>query len=78
MIAWWLRINYNDPKAADMTVTEPYLLTPEEAADALSVSRSTVFRLLKSGALSSVQVMGCRRISVADLKSYIDASRVAA
>lgn len=38
------------------------LLTPEEAADALGVGRTTVYALLKSGDLESIQIGRLRRI----------------
>jgi excisionase family DNA binding protein len=38
------------------------LYTPNEAAQALGVSRSTLYVLLSSGALPSVRIGTCRRI----------------
>lgn len=48
------------------------LLTPNEAAEALSVSRSKIYELLADGKLRSVRVDGCRRIPVHELRSYVD------
>lgn len=47
------------------------LLRPEEAAEALSVSRTTLFGLLASGAIRSVKVGGLRRIPVEALENYV-------
>jgi excisionase family DNA binding protein len=47
------------------------LLTPDEAAYALAVSRETVYRLLRSGRLPSVRVGSQYRIPAADLASKL-------
>ena len=47
------------------------LLRPEEAAEALSVSRTTLYGLLASGAIQSVKVGGLRRIPVEALENYV-------
>ena len=52
------------------------LLRPEEAAEALSVSRTTLYGLLASGAIRSVKVGGLRRIPVEALEHFVmDLSR---
>ena len=43
-----------------------------EAAEALSLSEATVFRLIARGELPAVTVVGKRRIKVEDLKAYLD------
>jgi excisionase family DNA binding protein len=55
----------------DLEGVEPLLLTPEETAAALRVSRSVVYQLLASGALVSVKIGGCRRIPMAALRAYV-------
>jgi excisionase family DNA binding protein len=53
------------------------LLTPEEAASALSIGRTKLYELMASGALRSVQINKCRRVPVAaleDLVSRLDGS----
>lgn len=47
------------------------LLTPEEAADALSVGRTTIYALLRDGALCSVHIGRCRRILQTELERYV-------
>lgn len=48
------------------------LLTPEEAAEELRISRPRIFDLIKSGALDSVKIGRSRRIRATDLKAYVD------
>ncbi|MFB8129793.1 helix-turn-helix domain-containing protein [Streptomyces mirabilis] len=51
---------------------EPLLYTPEEAAEALRLGRSTVYELMAEGVLAFVKQGRCRRIKVAVLKAYVD------
>ncbi|MEU1453156.1 helix-turn-helix domain-containing protein [Streptomyces avermitilis] len=51
---------------------EPLLYTPEEAAEALRLGRSTVYELMADGVLAFVKQGRCRRIKVAVLKAYVD------
>lgn len=48
------------------------LLSPNEAARALSVSRSKLYRLLREGHLQSVMLGGCRRIPVVSLERLVE------
>lgn len=48
------------------------LLSPKEAAEMLSVSRSKLYELLAAGKLRSVRIDGCRRIPVDVLRTYVD------
>jgi excisionase family DNA binding protein len=48
------------------------LLTPVEAAAALSISRAKFYELLAAGSVGSVRIGGCRRIPVAALQAYIE------
>ncbi|MEU8521889.1 MULTISPECIES: helix-turn-helix domain-containing protein [unclassified Streptomyces] len=52
-------------------VIEPLLYTPEEAAEALRLGRSTVYELMADGALEYVKQGRCRRIKVAVLKAFV-------
>ena len=54
-----------------MTGAFRLLLSPVEAAKALSVSRSKLYRLLKQGRLESVRLDGNRRIPVSSLESFV-------
>ncbi|MGW4469709.1 helix-turn-helix domain-containing protein [Nonomuraea sp. NPDC004354] len=47
------------------------LLTVPEAAEALAISRSKLYQLLASGAISSLRIDGSRRIPVSALNDYI-------
>jgi excisionase family DNA binding protein len=53
----------------------PLLLTTTQAADLLGVSRATLYRLLKSGAIDSVLIGRLRRIPHASLVAYVDGLR---
>ena len=48
------------------------LLTPEEAAQLLSISRSLLFSLLASRQIFSVKVRGTRRIPLLALQTYVE------
>ncbi len=48
------------------------LLSPKEAAEMLSVSRSKLYELLAAGKVASVRIDGCRRISVEVLRAYVE------
>jgi excisionase family DNA binding protein len=47
------------------------LLTPEEAADALSIGRSKLYELLAQGLIGSIRVGACRRIPVAAIIEFV-------
>jgi excisionase family DNA binding protein len=47
------------------------LLRPEEVAHALGVSRTTVFELIRVGALRSVKIGSARRVSATALAEYV-------
>ncbi|MEU7004494.1 helix-turn-helix domain-containing protein [Nonomuraea sp. NPDC046570] len=47
------------------------LLTVPEAAEALAISRSKLYELLTSGAVTSLRIDGSRRIPVTALTDYI-------
>ena len=48
------------------------LLSVEEAADLLGISRSTMYDLLRTRAIASVRIGRCRRISLDALRQYVD------
>ena len=47
------------------------LLSPAEAAWALGVGRTTMYRLLAEGAVASVRVGSLRRVPLAALEAYV-------
>jgi excisionase family DNA binding protein len=51
------------------------LVTPEEAAERLRISRAQVYVLLRTGSLESVQIGRSRRIPVVALANFIGALR---
>lgn len=53
------------------------LLTVEEAADRLSVGRTYMFELIRSGSVDSVRVGRLRRVRPKDLERYVAALRSA-
>lgn len=54
-----------------MTTEENSLITVQDAADRLSVSRWSVYRLIWDGRVTSVQIGRCRRIVRQSLDAYI-------
>jgi hypothetical protein len=52
---------------------ESFLFTVQEAAQALKMSRSKVYGLIKEGQLHSVKIGGSRRLRKQDLLDYVDA-----
>ena len=53
----------------------PLLLTAEQAASALSICRTKVYELLRTGQLESVLIGSSRRIPVAALDEYVERLR---
>ena len=51
------------------------LLRPSEARAILNVGRSTMYNLIKSGEIKSVNVSHMLRIKRSDLEQYIEAGR---
>ncbi|MEV1144923.1 helix-turn-helix domain-containing protein [Micromonospora sp. NPDC049799] len=47
------------------------LLRPEQAAEALSIGRTAVFELMRSGRLRSIKVGGRRRIAASALTEFV-------
>ncbi len=52
------------------------LLTPVEAADRLSISRSRTYELIAQGRLESVTIGRSRRIPTAALDAYVNGLRL--
>ena len=51
---------------------EPQLLTVSQTAQVLAVSRSTVYRLIDEGRLSTVTIRSTMRIRPNDIKRFLD------
>jgi len=51
---------------------EPLALTPEEVADALSVSRHTIYRLIERGDIPTVRIGRLRRVRKVDLERWME------
>ena len=51
---------------------DSFLYTVQEAAEALKMSRSKVYGLMKRGELPSVKIGGSRRLRKQDLMDYVD------
>lgn len=54
------------------------LLTPEEAAQALGIGRTKLYRLLAEGFLPSIRIGGSRRISTEALDRFVHSLEPAA
>jgi excisionase family DNA binding protein len=52
---------------------EKLLLTPEEAAEALNISRSMLYDLIRFRAIKSVKIGKARRIPAAAMREYVAA-----
>ncbi|MCF6744974.1 helix-turn-helix domain-containing protein [Blastococcus sp. KM273128] len=55
----------------NLLCTDALLLTPEEAARALRVGRTTIYALMKAGDLRPVHIGRSCRISRAELERYV-------
>jgi excisionase family DNA binding protein len=51
--------------------TPRVMLTPEQAAAALCVGRTTIFALMKSGELRSLLIGRLRRIPLDEVEAYV-------
>jgi excisionase family DNA binding protein len=59
-----------------MTSHKPVrLLTPEEAADFLSVSVRTIKRLVTEGTVQAIKIRGSMRFRLEDLITFIERSK---
>ena len=66
--------------ATEPTVTAvvPLLYRVEEAAEALRLSRSQIYELIRSGALRTVKIGGRRRVPVTACAEYVNTLEAAA
>ena len=49
----------------------PELLTLDEAAQWLRVGKTTIYKLMNAGRLQFIQILGLRRISLAEIERFI-------
>lgn len=54
----------------DQTTAPRVMLTPEQAAEAIGVGRTTMFALIKTGDIESIRIGHLRRIPAAALEAY--------
>ncbi|MCL4423100.1 MAG: helix-turn-helix domain-containing protein [Actinobacteria bacterium] len=57
----------------DRTWRQPLLLTPEEAAEILRISRAHLYELILSGLIRSIKIGRCRRIPPSALEEFVAA-----
>ena len=60
------------PQAQDPRRVNKLLLTPEDAADALSIGRSKLYELISDGRLSSVRIDASRRVPTSALLEFVE------
>jgi excisionase family DNA binding protein len=56
----------------DVLAKDPLLLTPEEAATVLGIGRTTIYALMKAGALHPVHIGRSCRLPRAELERFVD------
>jgi excisionase family DNA binding protein len=61
--------------AALVIHAEPLLLTVDEAAGCLRISRSKFYKLMRDGAIPTLLMDGSRRVAKADLEAYVNQLR---
>jgi excisionase family DNA binding protein len=59
-------------QAQDSLRVDKLLLTPEEAADVLSIGRSKVYELISDGRLPSVRIDASRRVPISALVEFVE------
>jgi len=63
------------PPRTGEAVLPRLLLTPEEAANALGISRSKLYELLRAGVIDSVRIDRLRRIPIQALHEFVERLR---
>lgn len=58
-------------ESGDQAPSGRLLLTPEESAYAINVSRSQLWKMLASGEITSIKIGRCRRVPVDALRQWI-------
>ena len=57
---------------------QPRLLTPEQAARLLAISRSKIYELMRAGRLDAIKIDGSRRVPVEAVDEFIARARTEA
>ena len=65
-------MTHTNLEPGDQPDMEQLLLTPEQAAEALNVARSTIYDLMRLKAITSVKIGRARRIPTSAVKAYVD------
>jgi excisionase family DNA binding protein len=73
LIAAPTTVTRRDGRPGGTLAMEKLLLTPEEAAEALNISRSTLYDLIRLRAIKSVKIGKARRIPAEAMRQYVDA-----
>lgn len=68
----------SDRQSSDQPLPRPprLVLTPEEAAHALGISRSKLYELLRAGAIESIRIDRSRRIPIQALRDFVERLRL--
>ena len=84
VVPHWAGLDFGGANGMAMTDTmaaqgvTTLMLTPEEAARELRISRAKVYQMMASGELPSIKLGGNRRIRLSALRAYIDRLEVEA
>lgn len=70
-------LNGTDSTSKSNEKKETRLVTISGAAKMLALGRNTVYRLIKSKRLDTVDLNGCRRITVKSINEFLDGERPA-
>ncbi len=65
----------DQPHRAAHSPSDELLITVEEAARRLALSRTTLYHQIRRGVIPSVRIGHSRRIPVIDLERYVNALR---
>ena len=65
-------VTRRDGRPGGTLAMEKLLLTPEEAAEALNISRSMLYDLIRLRAIKSVKIGKARRIPAEAMRQYVD------
>lgn len=66
-----LKINSKAEPARPTAPIAPFLLSVDECAEAMRLSRSTVYNLMRSGEVKFVKIGGRRLVPVEAVKTYV-------